>query len=155
MNMPFDASRRIFLRGASAAAVGIGFGPSPLMSRTAQAATGAKVFVQIFIRGGCDTLNMVVPYGDPTYYNIRGAIAIPRNPLGKRDMFRAAEDLVPSPVNADTSAAMHMRVVVREGPRLGLLRPLELRKHDAPVPDSWIALDPSQKLKDIVVSPSS
>lgn len=78
MNMPFDASRRIFLRGASAAAVGIGFGPSLLMSRTAQAATGAKVFVQIFIRGGCDTLNMVVPYGDPTYYNIRGAIAIPR-----------------------------------------------------------------------------
>lgn len=78
MNMPFDPSRRIFLRGASAAAVGIGFGPSALMTRTAQAATGAKVFVQIFIRGGCDTLNMVVPYGDPTYYNIRGAIAIPR-----------------------------------------------------------------------------
>ena len=78
MNMPFDPSRRIFLRGASAAAVGIGFGPSALMSRTAQAATGTKVFVQIFIRGGCDTLNMVVPYGDPTYYNIRGAIAIPR-----------------------------------------------------------------------------
>ena len=78
MNMPFDASRRIFLRGASAAAVGIGFGPSALMSRTAQAATGAKVFVQIFIRGGLDTLNVVVPYGDPTYYNLRGGIAIPR-----------------------------------------------------------------------------
>jgi uncharacterized protein (DUF1501 family) len=78
MTMPFDASRRIFLRGASAAAVGIGMGPSALMSRTAQAATGQKVFVQIFIRGGVDTLNMVVPYGDPTYYDIRGAIAIPR-----------------------------------------------------------------------------
>jgi uncharacterized protein (DUF1501 family) len=78
MNMPFDASRRVFLRGASAAAVGIGMGPSALMSRTAQAAMGAKVFVQIFIRGGVDTLNMVVPHGDPTYYDIRGAIAIPR-----------------------------------------------------------------------------
>ncbi len=78
MNMPFDPSRRIFLRGASAAAVGIGFGPSALMSRTAQAATGAKVFVQIFIRGGVDTLNMVVPYGESEYYNIRGAIAVPR-----------------------------------------------------------------------------
>lgn len=78
MTMPFDASRRVFLRGASAAAVGIGFGPSALMSRTAQAATGTKVFVQIFLRGGCDTLNMVVPYGDPTYYDLRGAIAIPR-----------------------------------------------------------------------------
>ena len=78
MNMPFDPSRRIFLRGASAAAVGIGFGPSALMSRTAQAATGAKVFVQVFIRGGVDTLNMVVPYGESAYYDIRGGIAIPR-----------------------------------------------------------------------------
>ena len=78
MNMPFDPSRRIFLRGASAAAVGIGFGPSALMSRTAQAAAGQKVFVQVFIRGGVDTLNMVVPYGESAYYDIRGAIAIPR-----------------------------------------------------------------------------
>lgn len=78
MNMPFDPSRRIFLRGASAAAVGIGFGPSALMSRTAQAATGQKIFVQVFIRGGVDTLNMVVPYGESAYYDIRGAIAIPR-----------------------------------------------------------------------------
>ncbi|MBK5255020.1 MAG: hypothetical protein JJE39_03225, partial [Vicinamibacteria bacterium] len=79
MNTPFDASRRIFLRGASAAAVGIGLGPSSLIARTAKAAgAGPKVFVQIFIRGGVDTLNMVVPYGDPTYYDIRGAIAVPR-----------------------------------------------------------------------------
>jgi uncharacterized protein (DUF1501 family) len=77
MNAPFDASRRIFLRGASAAAVGIGFGPSVLMSRTAQAAVGDKIFVQVFIRGGVDTLNMVVPYGESAYYNIRGGIAIP------------------------------------------------------------------------------
>ena len=78
MNMPFDPSRRIFLRGASAPALGIGFGPSALMSRPAQAATGAKVFVQVFIRGGVDTLNMVVPYGESAYYDIRGGIAIPR-----------------------------------------------------------------------------
>ena len=78
MNPAFDPSRRIFLRGASAAALGIGMAPTALMSRTAAAATGAKVLVQIFIRGGIDTLNMVVPYGDPTYYNIRGGIAIPR-----------------------------------------------------------------------------
>jgi len=79
MNAPFDSSRRVFLRGASAAALGIGFGPSPLMSRTALAAgNGTKVFVQVFIRGGVDTLNMVVPFGESTYYDIRGAIAIPR-----------------------------------------------------------------------------
>lgn len=78
MSNSFDSSRRIFLRGASAAAVGIGFGPSSLLSRTAKAAgAGPKVFVQIFIRGGIDTLNMVVPFSDPTYYNLRGAIAVP------------------------------------------------------------------------------
>ncbi|MEO5761703.1 MAG: DUF1501 domain-containing protein [Vicinamibacteria bacterium] len=78
MSMSFDPSRRIFMRGASAAALGIGFAPSALMMRTAQAAVGSKVFVQIFIRGGADTLNMVVPYGESAYYDIRGAIAIPR-----------------------------------------------------------------------------
>lgn len=79
MNAPFDPSRRIFLKGASVAAVGIGLGPTALLARTAEAAgSGPKVFVQIFIRGGVDTLNMVVPYGDPAYYDLRGAIAVPR-----------------------------------------------------------------------------
>jgi uncharacterized protein (DUF1501 family) len=79
--MTFDPSRRVFLRGASTAALGIGMAPSPLMWRTAEAAEGAaagKIFVKIFIRGGVDTLNLLVPYGVPEYYNIRGAIAIPR-----------------------------------------------------------------------------
>jgi len=104
MKTPFDPSRRIFLRGASAAALGIGLGPSSLMSRTAQAAgSGTKVFVQVFIRGGLDTLNVVVPYGDPTYYNLRGSIAIARpgqsgGALRLTDMFGlhpALSDLMP------------------------------------------------------------
>lgn len=76
--MTFDPSRRVFLRGASTAALGIGMGPSPLMWRTAQAAEAAnKVFVKVFIRGGVDTLNLLVPYGVPEYYTLRGGIALP------------------------------------------------------------------------------
>jgi uncharacterized protein (DUF1501 family) len=77
-----DVSRRVFLRGAGLAAVGIGFQPSSLLVRAARAATAAgKTRVQVFLRGGCDGLNMVVPYGDPEYVDIRGAIALPRAQL--------------------------------------------------------------------------
>ena len=79
MHAPFDPSRRVFMRGLSTAALGVGLGPSALLSRTAHAAgNGTKVFVQVFIRGGVDTLNMVVPFGESAYYDIRGGIAIPR-----------------------------------------------------------------------------
>jgi uncharacterized protein (DUF1501 family) len=77
--MAWDLSRRVFLKGASLAALGVGFGPSPLMVRAAEAAqAGSKVLVKIFLRGGCDGLNMLVPYGDPEYYALRGGIAIAR-----------------------------------------------------------------------------
>src|SRR5687767_6212645 len=78
--MPWDVSRRVFLKGFGLAAVGVGFGPSPLMVRAAEAAqAGSKVLVKIFLRGGCDGLNMCVPYGDPEYYSLRGGIAVARN----------------------------------------------------------------------------
>ena len=77
--MAWDPSRRVFLKGLGLAAVGVGFGPSPLMVRAAEAAqAGSKVLVKIFLRGGCDGLNMCVPYGDPEYYALRGGIAVPR-----------------------------------------------------------------------------
>lgn len=37
-----------------------------------------KVLVTIFQRGAVDGLNMVVPFGDPEYYNLRNTIAIPK-----------------------------------------------------------------------------
>ena len=43
---------------------------------SARAATD-KTLVVIFQRGGCDGLNVVVPYGDPEYYNLRPTIAVP------------------------------------------------------------------------------
>lgn len=84
--MAWDPSRRVFLKGFGLAAVGVGFGPSPLMVRAAEAAqAGSKVLVEIFLRGGCDGLNMCVPYGDPEYYGLRGGIAIARNAVSNLD----------------------------------------------------------------------
>src|SRR5436190_9030447 len=37
-----------------------------------------KVLVTIFQRGAVDGLNMIVPHGDPEYYNIRRTIAVPK-----------------------------------------------------------------------------
>ncbi len=76
--MSWDVSRRVFLRGAGLAAVGVGMAPSSLLVRTAQAASGAKVLVKVFLRGGADGLNLCAPYGDSEYYNLRGGIALPR-----------------------------------------------------------------------------
>src|SRR5512134_1369404 len=88
--MAWDPSRRVFLRGAGLAAVGVGLQPSSLLVRTAEAATAAgRVLVQVFLRGGADGLNLVVPHGDPTYYDIRsgaaGGIALTRNEVVNLD----------------------------------------------------------------------
>jgi uncharacterized protein (DUF1501 family) len=70
--MAWDLSRRVFLRGAGLAALGVGMQPSSLLVRTAQAAgLGARVLVKVFLRGGCDGLNLCAPYGDPLYYDLR------------------------------------------------------------------------------------
>jgi uncharacterized protein (DUF1501 family) len=76
--MTFDPTRRTFLKGASLAAVGLGFAPSSLLTRTAEAATrgGSRVLVQVFLRGAADGLNMCVPLGDADYYALRPGIAL-------------------------------------------------------------------------------
>jgi uncharacterized protein (DUF1501 family) len=77
--MTWDASRRVFLRGAGLAAVGVGLAPSSLLVRTARAAgAGQKLLVKVFLRGGADGLNLCAPHGDPDYYRLRQGIALPR-----------------------------------------------------------------------------
>jgi uncharacterized protein (DUF1501 family) len=74
----WDISRRIFLKGAGLAVVGVGADPSSLLTRVAEAAVASdRILVHVFLRGGADGLNMVVPYGDPDYYDARGEIALP------------------------------------------------------------------------------
>lgn len=75
--MAWDPSRRLFIKGAGLAAIGIGFAPSTLLARTAQAAAnGPRVLVQVFLRGGVDGLNMCVPHGDASYYALRPTLGL-------------------------------------------------------------------------------
>ena len=76
--------RRYFLRSSGIAAASFGFmaaAPKFLhqFALAAENSAGAgkkKVLVTIFQRGAVDGLNMVVPYGESEYYNLRRSIAI-------------------------------------------------------------------------------
>jgi uncharacterized protein (DUF1501 family) len=48
-----------------------------LGSEHALTSADAGVLVCVFLRGGADTLNMFIPYGDDNYYKVRPSIAIP------------------------------------------------------------------------------
>ncbi len=81
-------SRRMFLKGGAIAFVSAGafggYGPQWLRSTAFAAEPNArrrKTLICIFQRGAVDGLSMVVPHGDPFYYQHRSAqgIAIPRN----------------------------------------------------------------------------
>jgi len=81
-------NRRAFVRSGALSFVTLGLAPS-FLRRSAWAgelAKGAatfgnargKVLICLFQRGAADALNMVVPHGDPAYYRLRPAIAVPR-----------------------------------------------------------------------------
>lgn len=87
MNSPFSApiSRRFFVRQGALAFASLGAGAllGPSFVRAAALATGARkaaggrrTLVCVFQRGAADGLSMVVPYGDPDYYRLRGDIAL-------------------------------------------------------------------------------
>ncbi len=111
-------TRRIFLRNSAMAMVGIGALPSWL-ARSAWASEATpgrrKVLVVIFQRGAADGLNIVVPHGEPYYYQVRPTIAIPRPQRGTdASDLRAAIDL-------DGFFGLH--------PAMAALKPLWDQKH--------------------------
>ncbi len=74
-------SRRIFLKNSALAMIGVGSVPTWLGRAVyAQNAPSErkKILIAIFQRGAVDGLNVVVPHGEPAYYNLRPSIAIPR-----------------------------------------------------------------------------
>ena len=70
--------RRVFLKSSGLAIVAGGFLPNVFV-RMAEAGTpaGGKVLVAVFQRGAVDGLNVVVPFGEKTYYDARPTIAVP------------------------------------------------------------------------------
>lgn len=79
-----ELTRRYFLKSSGTLAAYCGVAPFQLFGEQAVAtARKAKVhkektLVVIFLRGGTDGLNLVVPYGDEQYYQHRRSIAIAR-----------------------------------------------------------------------------
>lgn len=54
----------------------MGGGPSGLLLGQAHAAATGRTLVVVFLRGGCDGLNMLVPHGDDAYYSLRPTLGI-------------------------------------------------------------------------------
>jgi uncharacterized protein (DUF1501 family) len=64
-------TRRIFLRGSAIAMAGMGEAPMWLARAAATEGRKRKTLVAIFMRGAADGLNIVVPFGEPRYRELR------------------------------------------------------------------------------------
>jgi uncharacterized protein (DUF1501 family) len=73
-----DITRRYFLQSTGALAAYMGVAPSIAgMPRVTPRRTAAgKTLVVVFLRGGADGLNLVVPFADPDYAALRPTLAI-------------------------------------------------------------------------------
>jgi uncharacterized protein (DUF1501 family) len=84
--MQTKMTRRQMLTGATlAAAAGAASGVNGSLSALASVTVGpharrvgGDALVVLFLRGGADGLNIVVPYGDSDYYELRPTLALPR-----------------------------------------------------------------------------
>ena len=81
-----NTSRRSFLTNASMAAAGsaLGFRPFGMLNALAQTTADYKALVCIFMFGGNDANNMLVPFdtaGYGNYSSIRGPLALPQSSL--------------------------------------------------------------------------
>jgi uncharacterized protein (DUF1501 family) len=84
-----QSNRRFFLRNGALAIAGTAAIPSFLVrSVLAEAASApGRRLVVIFQRGAADGLNVVVPYREKNYYDMRPGIAIPQNQVLDLDGF--------------------------------------------------------------------
>ncbi len=108
-------TRRIFLKNAGLAMVGVGTAPLWLKRALCAAdSSGArkKILVAIFQRGAADGLNIVVPHAEPNYYAMRPTIAVPRP---------SAADPENSAIDLDGFFGLH--------PALAPLEPLYSARH--------------------------
>lgn len=84
-------SRRCFLKNGALALVGTSAVPAFLqrsvLAEMTTASASRKKLVVLFQRGAADGLNLVVPYAEPNYYQMRPTIAIPQKQLLDLDGF--------------------------------------------------------------------
>src|SRR5262245_174659 len=87
-------NRRFFLKSGSVALASVGMALSApgfleraVMAQTRDRITGGKrkTLIAIFQRGAVDGLNVVVPFGESSYYDARPSIAIPKPASGNQE----------------------------------------------------------------------
>ena len=77
-----NLTRRYFLKSSGALALYCGFAPLRVLAEAGIApgdvkkVTRGKTLVIIFLRGGMDGLNFIVPHGDPAYATLRKSIKL-------------------------------------------------------------------------------
>ena len=69
-------TRRFFLRGSAIAMAGMGTAPGWLARAAAAEGKKRKILVAIFQRGAADGLNIVIPFGDSRYKDLRPNLGI-------------------------------------------------------------------------------
>jgi uncharacterized protein (DUF1501 family) len=69
-------TRRIFLRGSAIVMAGMGTVPSWLARAAAVEGKKRKILVAIFLRGAADGLNIVVPFSEKRYHELRPNLAL-------------------------------------------------------------------------------
>lgn len=84
-----DVSRRGFLRGLGIAGASFTVGSAVVSMGRSAAAAGvtSPVVVVLSLRGAADGLSLVVPHGDPVYYQARPRIGVAADQLLVRDGF--------------------------------------------------------------------
>src|SRR5262249_25608943 len=76
-------NRRYFLRDSAIVMAGLGAAPKWLARAADGAKAKRKILVAIFQRGAADGLNVVVPFGEKRYYELRPSIGIQRRGSGQ------------------------------------------------------------------------
>jgi uncharacterized protein (DUF1501 family) len=73
-----DVTRRYFLKSSGALSAYLGVAPLQILAAKdpAPAVKRGRTLVVLFLRGGADGLNLIVPYGDPHYARLRPQLAI-------------------------------------------------------------------------------
>src|SRR5215831_8442694 len=83
-------TQRVFLRGSAIVMAGIGAAPEWLARAASAGSKKRKTLIAIFMRGAADGLNIVVPFGDKRYRELRPTLAIappsPQNNGGAIDL---------------------------------------------------------------------
>jgi uncharacterized protein (DUF1501 family) len=112
-----NSTRRTFLRTTGSFALLGGLAPYQLFAGATpniRATRKGKTLVAVFLRGGIDGLNVIVPHADPDYYKHRSSLAIARPSKGNRDacldldgyfgLHPAAASLMPLFINGNVRA---------------------------------------------------